>query len=69
MEEAVGVGVVTLKHQANELHMSCVREHAHKSTNVTHLFHTYCKQLSVLEKCWSYKLEKDRFIGLRELTI
>ena len=55
LEKGVVVGVLTLKHQANELHMSCVREHAHKSTNITHLFHTYYKQISVLERCWSYK--------------
>lgn len=55
LEKGVGVRVVTLKHQANELHMSYVREHAHKSTNITRLFHTYCKQISGLVRCLSYK--------------
>lgn len=58
LEKGVGVGVVTLKHQASALHMSYVREHAHKSTNIAHSFHTYHKQISVLERCWSYKAWK-----------
>lgn len=53
LEKGMAVGVVTFKHQPNELHMSCVREHAHKSTNITHLFHAYHTQISELERCWS----------------
>lgn len=69
LEKGVSVGVVTLKHQANELHMSCITEYTHKSTNITHLFHTYYKQMSVLESCWSYKDGKGRAIVLEKLII
>lgn len=61
LEKGVGVRVVTLKYQANELHMSCVREHTHISTNITHLFHTYYKQISELERCWSCKAKKGQW--------
>lgn len=67
LEKGVGVRVVTLKYQANELHMSCVREHTHISTNITHLFHTYYKQISVQKDAGHAKLAKG--IGLGKLTI